>query len=96
VLLVAGLSRAVYFEKGSAYYFQNSFFVAKLILFMTVALMSIYPTVVFLSWRKPLQAGLLPHVTDSQVKRIRMLMYLELTGVVGILLCAPLMARGIG
>jgi putative membrane protein len=89
VLLGAGLLRVFYFEKGAAYYFQNWAFIAKLALFLLVALLSIYPTVKFLSWRKKApEAGSIP--------AIRRLLHLELAGVVLILLCAALMAKGIG
>jgi putative membrane protein len=96
VLLVAGLFRIFYFEKGSAHYFLNMFFIAKLALFIIVALLSIYPTVLFLSWNKQLKAGLLPQVAETQVRRVRTIILWELVGIVGILFCAPLMARGIG
>lgn len=96
VLLVVGLLRAFYFEKGGAYYFHNVFFIAKLSLFFLVALLSIYPTVLYLSWNKPLKAGLPPQPTDIQFQRVRKLLLWELLGVVGILLCAPLMSRGSG
>jgi putative membrane protein len=49
VLLVVGLLRVVYFEKGAAYYFSNGFFLTKLSLFILAALISIYPTVLFIS-----------------------------------------------
>ena len=96
VLLVVGFLRVWYFEKGSAYYFHNAFFIAKMSLFILVALLSIYPTLLFLSWTKPLKTGLLPQLPDAQVRRVRAVLVLELSGVVGILLCASLMARGIG
>ena len=47
-----GLLRVVYFENGSFYYFHSVPFVAKVSLFFTVGLISIYPTIEFLSWRK--------------------------------------------
>ncbi len=53
VVLVVGLLRIVYFEKGTFYYFHSVPFVAKLSLFLTVGLLSIYPTIEFLSWRTP-------------------------------------------
>ena len=56
VLLVVGLARVLYFEKGAAYYFHNGAFLAKFAVFIVVALMSIYPTVVFLSWRRATRA----------------------------------------
>ena len=87
-LLAIGLLRVFYFEKGAAYYFQNGAFLAKLVLFVLIALLSIYPTVKFISWRK----GFDP----SSVPAIRRIIHLELAGVLLILLCAALMADGIG
>ncbi len=48
VLLVVGLLRVIYFEKGAGYYFANGFFIAKFTLFIVAGLISIYPTVLFL------------------------------------------------
>lgn len=96
VLLVVGLLRVLYFEKETSYYFHNVFFLAKMALFLLVALLSLYPTLLFLSWNKQLQAGGLPRLEEAQVRRVRTVMLVELAGVVGILLCASLMAREIG
>ena len=49
VLLVVGVLRVFYFEKGAAYYFHSAPFIAKLVLFVAVGLLSIYPTVTFRS-----------------------------------------------
>ena len=95
-LLIIGLLRVFLFEKGAEYYFTNAFFLAKLGLFILAALISIYPTVLFLSWRKALKNGTVPEVPDAQRKRARMCLMLELTAVLGILFCAPFMARGYG
>jgi putative membrane protein len=96
LLLAVGLIRVVYFEKGAAYYFHNAAFIGKLSLFVVVALLSIYPTVVFLSWRKSLDDGTLPSAPPAQLRSLRRIVHWELAGVVLILLCAALMARGIG
>ena len=88
VLAVVGLLRVFYFEKGAAFYFHNAAFIAKLALFIAVALASIYPTVKFLRWRKALDPAAMP--------AIRRVLHLELVGIVLILLCAALMARGLG
>jgi putative membrane protein len=88
ILLVVGLLRVFYFEKGAAYYFHSATFIAKLALFVLVAALSIYPTVKFLSWRKG--------VDPAAVPAIRRILHLELVGVVLILLFAALMADGIG
>ena len=55
MLLVVGLLRVYYFEKGAAFYFGNAFFIAKLALFIVVGLLSIYPTLEFSAWRKALK-----------------------------------------
>lgn len=50
-LIVVGFVRVFYTEKGAAYYFHSASFIAKIALFATVGLLSIYPTRQFLSWR---------------------------------------------
>src|SRR5205085_5779960 len=47
LILVIGLARVFYFEKGAHYYFHSIPFIAKLSLFVMVGLLSIYPTVQF-------------------------------------------------
>lgn len=96
VLLVVGLLRVLYFERGGTYYFDNVFFMAKLSLFILVALLSIYPTVLFRSWNKQLNTGIPLQIAEAQFRRVRSIIRWELLGIVGILFCAPFMARGIG
>jgi putative membrane protein len=85
-LLVIGLLRVFFFDKGAEYYFGNAFFIAKLATFIVVGLLSIYPTVMF---RRP-------SLTDVQSRRIVIALRLQLAGVLAILLFAALMAKGIG
>jgi putative membrane protein len=96
VVLVVGFLRVFYFEKGSFYYFHSVPFLVKLSLFAAVGLLSIYPTVQFLSWGKSSKQGLVPAVTPARLRTIRSIIHWELIGVVLILLCAALMARGVG
>src|SRR5919108_426231 len=96
VVLVVGFLRVFYFEKGSAYYFHNGAFIAKISLFVLVALLSIYPTVTFLSWRPAMKEGRLPAVDLGKVRRVRAIIHWELAGALLIILFAALMARGIG
>ena len=49
LLVAVGLARVFYFEKGASYYFHDGWFIVKLTLFAVVGLVSIYPTMVFLS-----------------------------------------------
>lgn len=96
MLFVVGLLRVVYFEKGAAYYQNSAPFIAKLCLFLAVGLLSIYPTREFIGWGKALRQGQVPVVEERKLRRIRMVIHLELAGVVLLILCAALMARGIG
>jgi len=94
VVLVVGLLRVVYFEKGAAYYFGNWAFIAKLSLFILVGLLSVYPTIRFLSWRKAVKQGQVPQVDAGALRSLRMVIHIELMGAVLILLFAAMMARG--
>lgn len=96
VLLIVGFIRVFYTEKGATYYFHSGTFLAKLVLFIIVGLLSIVPTVQFLGWRKALKAGQAPALDDASRRRIRMIIHTELTLLFLIMLCAALMARGIG
>ncbi len=96
LLIIVGVLRIVYFEKGANYYLDSIPFIAKVSLFALVGVLSIYPTRAFLSWRPALKEGRLPSVTPQQIRSIRTFLHLELMGVVLILLCAALMAKGLG
>jgi putative membrane protein len=96
VVLVVGMLRVTFFEKAPGYYWRDAFFLIKLGTFILVGLISIYPTLTFLSWNKGLKAGAAPEVPEERTRSVRMCMMLELTGVLVILACAVLMARGFG
>jgi putative membrane protein len=96
LILVIGLARVFHFEKGASYYFHSIPFIAKLSLFVMVGLLSIYPTVQFLSWRPDLRQGRPPAVAGEKVRRIRGIIHLQLAAIAVLILCAALMARGIG
>ena len=93
-LFVIGLLRVFYFEKGAAYYFSSHAFMAKFSIFIVIGLLSVVPTVEFLSWRKALKAGQAPAPRPEKITLIRKLLHGELIGIVIILLCAAVMARG--
>jgi putative membrane protein len=95
-LLVIGLLRVYFFEKGAAYYFASAPFLVKFALFVALAVMSVYPTREFLSWRAALRVGQAPAVEARKLAAVRRVLHIELAGIVLILLCAALMARGVG
>jgi len=94
ILLIVGLLRVFYFEKGANYYFSNHAFLTKFALFVIVALLSIVPTREFLSWRRAMKSGQLPTVADQKMKSVRMIVHIELAAIVIIVLCAAIMAKG--
>jgi putative membrane protein len=96
ILLAAGMLRVWYFEKGPAYYWHDAFFLIKFGAFLVAALISVYPTVTFLSWNRGLKAGVAPEIPAGRTRSVRMCLMLELSAILVILLCAALMARGFG
>jgi putative membrane protein len=96
LLLVVGFGRVFHTEKGAAYYFGSAPFLIKLSLFVIVGLLSIKPTREFLSWRKEVREGRLPAFDEPKRRTIRRLIHIQLTLLLIIMLCAALMARGIG
>ena len=96
LLLLFGTLRVIYFEKGGEFYADNLFFQIKIGLFLLAALISIYPTMCFARWKSDLDQDIAPVLSGEQVKNLRRAMHWELVLIAGILLCASLMARGIG
>ncbi|MFN8434405.1 MAG: DUF2214 family protein [Anaerolineales bacterium] len=95
VLLVAGLLRVFIFEKGASYYGANPLFWVKMALFVLVGILSIYPTIRYIRWGSVVEERNL-ELPDDEHKRIRLLLNLEVIGIVLILFAAPAMARAIG
>ena len=96
VVLVVGFLRVLYFEKGAFYYFHAWTFMAKLTLFVVISLVSIVPTMEFLSWRSAVKQDQVPSVSPRKLLSLRLIIHLELAGIVLILLMAALMAKGVG
>jgi putative membrane protein len=95
-LLVFGFLRVIYFEKGSEYYFSNTFFQIKLALFVIAGVISIYPSAVYRRWSSELKQDIEPELSSAMVRRLKKIIHWELVLVGGILICASLMARGFG
>lgn len=95
-ILIVGLLRVFYSEKGAPFYAQNWFFWTKMVGFALAALFSIYPTIRFVSWRKFLARDQVPEISDQEVARIKLLLRLETLAIALILFSAAMMARGLG
>ena len=96
LLLIFGLLRVYYFDKGVDYYFSNAFFLLKIGVFVLVGLMSLYPTIIYLRWNAELKQNISPDLSTRQVHLLRRIIHTELVGILAVLLCAALMARGLG
>jgi putative membrane protein len=96
VLLVVGLLRVAYFEKGWSYYWHDRFFLLKFAAFLAAALISIYPTATFVSWNRSLRDGAVPEMAPERIRRVRLCLMLEAAAIGVILLGAAFMARGFG
>lgn len=96
VLIVVGLVRVYFTEKGADYYLHSATFIAKIALFVVIGLISIKPTRAFVAWRRTLKAGGTLSIDDSQRLALRRVVHMELGLLMIVILCAALMARGIG
>lgn len=94
LLLGVGFSRVYWGTKGSSFYLSNPLFWIKIGLFMTVAILSIPPTLQLIRWTK--QAGsrsdFLP--SDQAVRRLQWWLRAEVIVLLFIPLFAAAMARG--
>jgi putative membrane protein len=96
LILVVGFSRVYWGAKGPAFYLENPVFWAKIAAFAVVGVLSIWPTVAILKWRKQAKAD--PAFTPSagEVAKVRRVLILELLVFALIPVFAAAMARGYG
>jgi putative membrane protein len=95
-VLIIGLLRVFYFEKGAPFYAQNWFFWTKMAGFALAALLSVYPTIRFVSWNKFFAKNQAPEISDQEASRIKLFLRLETVAIALILFSAAMMARGVG
>lgn len=93
-VLVVGLLRVFFFEKGFGYYWSSHAFLTKLGIFIVVGAISVIPTMEFLRWRKSLREGKVPDVTPAKLQKLRKIMHWELIGLALMLFFAAWMAKG--
>lgn len=95
LVLATGIARTVWGVKGSAWYWTNPLLHVKLTLFIIVGVISIFPTITYIRWRKQLRAnGTLP--TEAEVRKTRKLVMIQAHILVLIPLFAVFLARGFG
>tara|TARA_B100000212_G_C27178748_1_gene449352 strand:+ start:143 stop:628 length:486 start_codon:yes stop_codon:yes gene_type:complete len=95
-ILVTGILRVKYFGQGAEFYTSNPVFWIKVILYIIVGLLSLYPTTTYILWAIPLSKNKLPIISKNLVSRFKLIITTELVGFAIIPLFATLMARGVG
>jgi putative membrane protein len=96
LIIVVGFARANFAAKGWAYYSVNHFFWAKIVCFAVVGVLSIWPTIAIIRWRRAARAdaGFVPQ--DAEVRTVRRFLWGEVFFFALIPIFAAAMARGYG
>jgi len=96
LVLASGLMRLFGGAKGAAFYTGNPVFHAKVGLFILIGALSVLPTLQFIRWARTLKAqpDFLPGETER--KKARRMIMIELHLAAFLPLLAVLMSRGIG
>jgi len=95
MVLATGVARTVLGIKGTAWYWTNPLLHVKLTLFIVVGVISIFPTLTYVRWRKALRAtGTLPG--EAEISKTRKLVMVQAHLIAVIPLVAVFLARGFG
>jgi putative membrane protein len=90
-VLAVGASRVAWGVKPASFYLDNPVFWTKMNGFLVIGLLSIWPTIRFIRWRR---ADAAP--PEAEVRTARRLVHLQLGLFFALPVLAALMARGIG
>ena len=94
-VIATGVARTVWGIKGSAWYWTNPLLHAKLTLVVVIAVISIFPTLTFIRWRKAVRNnGALPG--EAEIKKTRKLVMVQAHLLAIVPLIAVFLARGYG
>ena len=95
MVLATGVARTVWGVKGTAWYWTNPLLHVKLTLFIIVGVISIFPTMTYVRWRKTLRTtGALP--AEADIRKTRKLVMVQAHLIALIPLVAVFLARGFG
>jgi putative membrane protein len=96
LILIVGFARANYAAKGWAYYSHNHFFWAKIASFAVVGILSIWPTLAVIRWRRTAASDPAFAPGDAQIRTVRRFLWAEVFFFALIPIFAAAMARGYG
>ena len=95
MVLATGVARTVWGVKGTSWYWTNPLLHIKLTLFIVIGIVSIFPTLTYIRWRKTVRAsGALP--AEAEIRKTRKLVMVQAHLLAVIPLVAVFLARGFG
>jgi putative membrane protein len=96
LIVLAGFARVFFGAKGPDFYFSNHVFWTKIGLFVIIGLLSIWPTLNFIAWRREIKTDPKWLPDAQKIRKIKRLVHIE----AGLLILLPIlgaaMARGYG
>jgi len=95
MVLTTGILRWFVYGKGYDFYMSTPLFHIKLTLFFVLAILSIFPTLKILKWKRSVKNNFDPEITEKSVKRLLMFIRIELLILAIMPLLAVMIARGI-
>ncbi len=97
IVLITGLLRWFLVDpKGAEFFTKNHLFHIKMTLFIVIVVLSIFPTIKFLKWRRRVNTSEIFEPGEKEVKKQLMFIRIELLLLAIIPLLAVLVARGTG
>ena len=94
-VLATGFARTWWGIKGTVWYWTNPLLHVKLALFIIIGVISIFPTLTYVRWRKTLrESGALP--AEADIRKTRKLVMIQAHIIAVIPLVAVFFARGFG
>ena len=96
LVLITGICRVTLGAKPVFFYLHNPVFHVKIGLFVLVGLISIWPTIVFIRWRKAAAADANFRIDQHEWRKVRRVYLSSCISFALIPLAAVIMARGIG
>ena len=96
VVLATGIARLVFGVKGPEFYLTGWAIYVKVFLFIIVALISVFPTLRYIHWRRMLDHDSSWRVPDEERAKVRRILMIEVHIAALIPLVAVIMARGLG
>jgi putative membrane protein len=93
LIIIVGICRVIFGNKGAQFYLHNPWFWGKMSALVIVALLSIFPTIAVLRWRKTAgnEPGFIP--PERSIASVRSYLMAELAFLAIVIVCAATMAR---